>query len=56
VLAKIKVALMSLGNIEFTTAFSVDNVIFGFDDADLKILLIKRAEEPLGSSRSIGIP
>jgi 8-oxo-dGTP diphosphatase len=48
-IAKIKVALMSLGNIEFTTAFSVDNVIFGFDDADLKILLIKRAEEPFAN-------
>jgi len=30
----------------FQSAFSVDNVIFGFDDADLKILLIKRGEEP----------
>jgi 8-oxo-dGTP diphosphatase len=29
----------------FTTAFSVDNVIFGFDDADLKILLIRRGLE-----------
>ena len=29
----------------FTTAFSVDNVIFGFDDADIKILLIRRGLE-----------
>lgn len=30
----------------FKTAFTVDCVIFGFDEADLKILLIKRGEEP----------
>lgn len=30
----------------FFGAFSVDNVIFGFDDGALKILLIKRKEEP----------
>jgi 8-oxo-dGTP diphosphatase len=30
----------------FKSAFSVDNVIFGFDDYDLKVLLIKRAEFP----------
>lgn len=30
----------------FKSAFTVDNVIFGFDDADLKVLLIKRGEEP----------
>ncbi len=30
----------------FQSAFSVDNVIFGFDEGDLKILLIKRGEEP----------
>ncbi len=30
----------------FKSAFTVDNVIFGFDDGDLKILLIKRGEEP----------
>jgi 8-oxo-dGTP diphosphatase len=29
----------------FSTAFSVDNVIFGFDEGDLKVLLIKRGEE-----------
>jgi 8-oxo-dGTP diphosphatase len=29
----------------FTTAFSVDNIIFGFDEADLKILLIRRGLE-----------
>jgi 8-oxo-dGTP diphosphatase len=30
----------------FRTALTVDNVIFGFDEADLKILLIKRGTEP----------
>ncbi len=30
----------------FKSAFTVDNVIFGFDEADLKVLLIKRNEEP----------
>lgn len=30
----------------FKSAFSVDNVIFGFDDSDLKVLLIKRGEAP----------
>ncbi len=30
----------------FKTAFSVDNVIFGFDEGDLKVLLIKRANPP----------
>jgi len=30
----------------FKSAFSVDNVIFGFDEGDLKILLIKRGEPP----------
>lgn len=30
----------------FRSAFTVDNVIFGFDEGDLKILLIKRGEEP----------
>ncbi len=30
----------------FYAAFTVDNVIFGFDGGDLKILLIKRGEEP----------
>ncbi len=37
---------MSIGNTFFKTAFSVDNVIFGFDQSLLKILLIKRAERP----------
>lgn len=27
-------------------SFTVDNVIFGFDEGDLKVLLIKRGEEP----------
>lgn len=30
----------------FKSAFTVDNVIFGFDESDLKVLLIKRSEEP----------
>lgn len=30
----------------FRSAFTVDNVIFGFDEGDLKILMIKRGEEP----------
>ena len=30
----------------FVSAISVDNVIFGFDGGDLKILLVKRGEEP----------
>ena len=30
----------------FKSAVTVDNVIFGFDDGDLKILLIKRGEAP----------
>lgn len=34
-------------NIEFLkSAFSVDNVIFGFEEDKLKILLIRRADEP----------
>jgi 8-oxo-dGTP diphosphatase len=30
----------------FRTAVTVDNVIFGFDESDLKVLLIKRGTEP----------
>ncbi len=30
----------------FKSPFTVDNVIFGFDEGDLKVLLIKRGEEP----------
>ena len=30
----------------FKAAFTVDNVIFGFDEGDLKVLLIKRGEAP----------
>ncbi len=30
----------------FKSAISVDNVVFGFDNGDLKVLLIKRGEEP----------
>ncbi len=33
----------------FQSAFSVDNVIFGFDEGDLKILLVKRGEEPFNN-------
>lgn len=38
--------LMALNYDFFSIAFSVDNVIFGFDDADLKVLLIKRLNDP----------
>jgi 8-oxo-dGTP diphosphatase len=37
---------MSPVELFFNVALSVDNVIFGFDEGDLKILLIKRGEEP----------
>ena len=37
---------MTLHNEYFIGAFSVDNVIFGFDEGELKVLLIKRKEEP----------
>ncbi len=30
----------------FYAAFTVDSVVFGFDEGDLKVLLIKRGEEP----------
>ena len=30
----------------FKSAFSVDNIIFGFDEGDLKVLLIKRGADP----------
>ena len=30
----------------FKSAFSVDNVIFGFDEGDLKVLLIQRGADP----------
>lgn len=36
-------------NTYFKSAFTVDNVIFGFDESDLKILLIKRQEEPFNN-------
>ncbi|MEM6397761.1 MAG: NUDIX domain-containing protein [Bacteroidota bacterium] len=35
-----------LFNTYFKSAFTVDNVIFGFDGSDLKVLLIYRNEEP----------
>jgi 8-oxo-dGTP diphosphatase len=34
----------------FKEAITVDNVIFGFDEADLKVLLIKRGTEPYKDS------
>jgi 8-oxo-dGTP diphosphatase len=34
----------------FKSAFSVDNVIFGFDEGDLKVLLIKRGTVPFKGS------
>jgi len=37
---------MSEFNNFFKSAFSVDNIIFGFDEGDLKVLLIKRGAEP----------
>jgi 8-oxo-dGTP diphosphatase len=37
---------MSEINSFFKSAFSVDNVIFGFDEGNLKVLLIKRGAEP----------
>lgn len=33
-------------NTFFKSAFSVDNIIFGFDESDLKVLLIKRGQAP----------
>ncbi len=37
---------MKEANEFFKSAFSVDNIIFGFDEGDLKVLLIKRGQEP----------
>jgi 8-oxo-dGTP diphosphatase len=37
---------MSSFDTYFKAAFTVDNVIFGFDEGNLKVLLIKRGEEP----------
>lgn len=37
---------MAIHNEYFTGAFSVDNVIFGFDEGELKVLLIRRLEDP----------
>ena len=34
----------------FKSAFTVDNVIFGFDDGTLKTLLIRRGEEPFDNA------
>ena len=33
----------------FKSAFTVDNVIFGFDDGKLKVLLIRRNEDPFAN-------
>jgi 8-oxo-dGTP diphosphatase len=41
---------MPFTNEYFKSAFSVDNIIFGFDGDDLKVLLIKRANEPFKDS------
>lgn len=40
---------MDIQNQYFKSAFSVDNVLFGFDDKMLKVLLIKRGEEPFNN-------
>ena len=32
----------------YKSAFSVDNIIFGFDHDVLKVLLIKRSQDPFG--------
>jgi len=37
---------MPIDNDFFKSAFSVDNVIFGFDKRALKVLMIKRGDEP----------
>lgn len=37
---------MSEVDVFFRSAFSVDNIIFGFDGSDLKVLLIQRGTEP----------
>ncbi len=40
---------MDIHNQYFKSAFSVDNVIFGFDEKELKVLLIKRGENPFNN-------
>lgn len=45
--------MKSLDNF-YKAAFTVDNVIFGFDEGDLKVLLIKRGEEPY--INQLGLP
>lgn len=42
----IPILVMSEEKIYFKSAFSVDNVIFGFGEGALMVLLIKRGEEP----------
>jgi len=37
---------MNLSDQFYKAAFTVDSVVFGFDEGDLKVLLIKRAKEP----------
>jgi len=39
---------MPFQNEIYKSAFSVDNIIFGFDSDTLKVLLIKRKEDPYG--------
>ncbi|PHI19364.1 NUDIX hydrolase [Lewinellaceae bacterium SD302] len=41
-----KTQLHSTFDTYFRSAFTVDNVIFGFDGGDLKVLLIRRNEDP----------
>ena len=38
----------------FHAAFSVDNVVFGFDDSDLKVLLVFRGTEPFKGTWAAG--
>ena len=42
----IKAGTMASFDNFFKSAFTVDNIIFGFDETDLKVLLIKRGEVP----------
>jgi len=37
---------MNLSDQFYKAAFTVDSVVFGFDEGDLKVLLIKRAKDP----------
>jgi 8-oxo-dGTP diphosphatase len=46
ILSKEDKSIMPFKNSFFQSAFSVDNVIFGFDNSQLKVLLIRRKGEP----------